>query len=325
MKKILIVRTDKIGDMVLTLPMAQAIKLADPECRVVFMSQPYTTPIVKLSRFVDEIVEYDGSYYWGLIKAFRRIRPDAVVLLSPKARYAIASFFAGIPIRVGKGYRWYSFFTNRNVFEHRRTAERNEAAYNLRMLASLGIDADEELLPQLDLSILPTVSIPTQPYIVLHTQTGGSAPIWDADKWSELGSALNQTFGFPVVLTGTAFESEFLFTLCERMKHSRLDVHIQPQSDLATLCSVLSKAALVIAGSTGPGHIAAALGTPTIGLFPRATALSKERWGFRGKRAINLDATVAPRPECPQCKNCNCVSSITIGQVIDAARTLMNQ
>lgn len=324
-KKILIVRTDKIGDMVLTLPMARAIKLADPGCRVVFMARAYTAPLVRLSPFVDEIVEYHGSYFLGLVRTFRKIKPDAVVLLSPKARFAISSFFAGIPVRVGKGYRWYSFFTNRNVFEHRKTAERNEAAYNLRMLAQLGISADEGLLPDLDPSRLPPNPVDFVSYVVLHTQTGGSAPGWNTDRWVELSVKLNQMNGLPVILTGTAAESEFLFTIAERMKHSGVNVHIQPESDLATLAVLLLHAALVIAGSTGPGHLAAALGTPTVGLFPLATALSKERWGFRGSKVVNLAPLKAPRPACPACGNCDCVLAIGTDEVIAAAQTLVQR
>jgi heptosyltransferase III len=324
-KKILIVRTDKIGDMVLTLPMARAIKLADPEYRVVFMARVYTAPLVKLSPFVDEIVEYDGSYFFGLIQAFREIRPDAVVLLSPKARYAIASFFARIPIRIGKGYRWYSIFTNRNVFEHRKSAERNEAAYNLRMLEKLGIAADEALLPALDGSRFPPNPVTEANYIVLHTQTGGSAPAWSAERWVGLSVVLNQTFGLPVILTGTAAEREILFTLSERMKHAGVNVHIQPESDLGLLAVVLSHATLVVAGSTGPGHIAGALGAPTIGLFPLATALSKARWGFRGEHVANLAPLERPRAECPECSNCDCVSAITIEQAVSAAKQLIQR
>ncbi|HYM19470.1 MAG TPA: glycosyltransferase family 9 protein [Candidatus Kapabacteria bacterium] len=322
-KKILIVRTDKIGDMVLTLPLARAIKQVMPDANVSIMARTYTAPLVKLCPDIDKVVEYDGSSFVHLIGQLRRVRADVVILLSPKARFAIASFLAGIPIRIGKGYRWYSVFTNKKIFEHRKNAERNEAAYNLRMLKPLGIDAEEQLLPILDKNKLPKNPINATKYIVLHTQTGGSAPIWDADKWCKLGSVLNQKFHLPVILTGIRSEGEFLFILSERMKQDGMDVHILPESDLLSLARVLSEASLVISGSTGPGHIAAALGAPTIGLFPLARALSKERWGFRGANVENLSPLDPVKAECPMCKNCECIAAITVDQVMNAGERLI--
>jgi ADP-heptose:LPS heptosyltransferase len=271
------------------------------------------------------VIEYDGhSLFFNLIKQFRRSKADAVILLSPKARYAIASFVARIQIRIGKGYRWYSFFTNRNVFEHRKTAERNEAAYNLRMLSELGIRADENLLPNIDKSLLPENPTTENNYIVFHITTGGSAPIWDKNRWVEFAAQLKQQYQFPVILTGTEAESEYLFIVAERMKHLGVDVHIQCGNDLLVLARVLEDAMLVITGSTGPGHISAALGTPTIGLFVLATSLSKERWGLRGLRTINLSPTQAPRTECPSCSNCECIAAITNEQVLQAAHKLLD-
>jgi ADP-heptose:LPS heptosyltransferase len=323
-KKILIVRTDKLGDMILTLPMATAIKEANPDTTVSFLTQPYTAPLVRLCPDIDQVVEYNGAYFGALIRQFRSIKPDAVILLSPKARYAIASFFAGIPIRIGKGYRWYSIFTNRKIFEHRKSAERNEADYNLRMLEPLGITVTENILPHIDLSSLPNNPIDLEKYMVLHAVTGGSGPSWDAGRWVEFAASLNQNYKLPVILTGIPADSEFLFILSERMKQAGVDVHIQNRIDLPRLIRILSDAALVVAGGTGPGHIAAAMGAPTIGLFPLVKVLSKERWGFRGLRVKNIAPAAAPRPECPMCKDCDCIKTITVTEAMQAVDELFD-
>jgi ADP-heptose:LPS heptosyltransferase len=106
------------------------------------------------------------------------------------------------------------------------------------------------------------------------------------------------------------------------MKHNSSDVHIHTKSNLLELTSVLNGAKLVVSGSTGPGHVAAALGVPTIGLFPAVVPLSKERWGFRGKQNINLSPLTRPKAECPHCKDCICIDEITTAQVIEGIKNL---
>ena len=125
-----------------------------------------------------------------------------------------------------------------------------------------------------------------------------------------------------IVLTGIPADNEFLFRIAERMKQYSPDVHILTTDTLPELARVLTNAQLVIASGTGPGHLAAALGTPTIGLFPLVKTLSKERWGFRGKKVVNLSPIVRPKPECPMCSDCICVNEITVSQVMGGIKTL---
>ncbi len=330
--RVLIVRTDRIGDMILTLPMATAIKCASPQHEVIMLARSYTEPVVALCPDVDEIVLLDGDSgkatannpsTFKIAAQLRRLQADAIIIPSPKPPLALAALLSGIKLRVGTGYRWYSFCFNKKIFDHRRTAEFNEAEYNVRMLSALGLPSSEYPLPVLQKDRLPSGSIGLDRYIVLHTGTGGSAPIWDKDRWYELAAAIRTVYQLPIILTGTENDAEFLFILAQRMKQAGIDVHIQTKNSLAALMKLLADATLVIAGSTGPGHLAAALGAATIGLFPLRTVLSKERWGFRGKRVVNLSPHSAPKVECPTCKDCRCIDQITIDDVITAAQTLL--
>src|SRR5581483_2968476 len=83
---------------------------------------------------------------------------------------------------------------------------------------------------------------------------------------------------------------------------------------LPELAALLKQASLVVSSSTGPGHLAAALGTPSIGLFPLRRVLSKERWGFRGPRATNLSPE--PLRSCPNCEHCTCMERLTVETVV---------
>ncbi len=309
--------------MILTLPMATAIKQARPTDHVVMLAREYTKPLVSLCPDVDEIFLYDEQdSVPTLVKQLRSIKADAVLIPSPKFILVLAAYLANIPIRIGTAYRWYSFLFNRKIREHRKTAERNEAEYNLRMLSEIAITADSEILPTLDKSILPNITIATD-YIVLHCGTGGSTDAWSPDHWVELAKKIYEQFHYTIVLTGTASEGEFLFILAERMKHYGIDVHIHSQGDLLQLAAVLSQAKLVVSAGTGPGHLASALGAPTVGIFPLRTPISKERWGFRGSKAVSLSPLLPPRPTCPNCEQCDCTQAISAEQVLEAANNLL--
>jgi heptosyltransferase-3 len=318
-KRILIIRPDKIGDLILTLPMARVIKESLPDAHVSFLVGEYTAPLARLCPDIDEVILYDRNWSLGkTVSVLRYAKPDALFVFGHKLKLTIASFIAGIPIRVGRAYFWFSFLYNKKIFEHRKTAERNEAEFNTRMLAAIGINAEKTPLPQLDKNKLPKNPITINDYMVFHIPTGGSAPHWDEDHFVELGQKLTQKYSYPIILTGLPSDTEYLLRVSERMKHTGADVHIHTESKLLELASVLASARIVISGSTGPGHIAAALGVPVIGLFPGVTALSKERWGFRGKRAVNLSPLHLPKKECPECKDCICINKITATQVEEA-------
>jgi heptosyltransferase-3 len=324
-KRILLVRPDKIGDLVLTLPMATVIKESSPDTMVAFLVRDYTAPLLALAEDVDETILYDTNLSLArTVGILREAKADAVFFFGSKFKLTLAAFFARIPLRIGRAYWWYSFLYNRKIREHRKSAEHNEAEYNVRMLKSIGIDSPNTPLPRLDHTLLPSVSLPAS-YIVLHIATGGSAHPWDADHFVALAASLKQDLNSPIILTGTAGDDEFLFRIAERMKHSSCDVHIRTQNSLLELAAILASANLVVSGSTGPGHLAASVGTPTIGIFPGVTALSKERWGFRGKRAMNLSPLIRPKPECPNCRDCTCINEITVAQVKEAIVDLMNR
>jgi len=312
--------------MILTLPMATAIKQVDPSHKVVMLARSYTEPLVRLCPDVDEIAIFDeASSAFELAKQLRALKVDAVIIPSPKRKLAMAAMLSGIPIRIGTAYRWYSFCFNKKIHEHRKTAERNEAEYNLRMLTPLGIDADFNTLPSLRQTQLPGNPVSDKDYIVFHTPTGGSAPAWGKEHWLELAEKIKHQYPIPILLTGSSQEREFLLIIAERMKHIGVSVHILPEGSLLELATVLANARLVIAGSTGPGHVAAALGAPTIGLFPLRRVLSKERWGFRGKNVVNLSPEKHLRPQCPECTNCECIDTIASDVVVTAARNLLQK
>ncbi len=143
-KKILIVRTDRIGDVVLSLPMAELVKKKYPDCKVAYFIRNYTRPLIDGNPFIDEVViaeESDGEILFK--KNLEKIKSknfDTCVVVNPTLKISLMMFLAGIKNRIGTGYRWYSFLFNKKVFEHRKYAEKHELEYNINLLNKIDID-----------------------------------------------------------------------------------------------------------------------------------------------------------------------------------------
>ncbi|MDP4199057.1 MAG: glycosyltransferase family 9 protein [Bacteroidota bacterium] len=328
--KVLIVRTDRLGDLVLTLPMASELKRANPNVSVSFLVHNYTRPIAERCPAIDKVISFEATNsLWQNIRLFRASGCEVAVFPSPRWPLVLAAFLARIPVRIGTGYRWYSPLFNRRIRAHRRLGGLHEAVHNLRMLRSIGIEADPQALPQVELRdeehsvarewLYATLPNAADKFAVLHISTAGSSKDWSLEHFVELANTMRSEFGLEIVLTGTEGDRELL----ERAKNEiGAGVHLFVGKSLPELAALLTKASIVISNSTGPGHLAAAVGTPSVGLFPLPPALARERWGFRGTRAFNL----APEPisGCPNCKVCTCMERILVRDVMEIIRSILS-
>ena len=196
-KNVLIVRTDRIGDVVLTLPMIPVLRAHNPSCRISMLLRPYTSELVAGTTGLDQIIHYDeGRSFRSMLGELRQQRFDLAVVSHPRFRIALLLFLAGIPKRIGSGYRWYSFLFNQKVFEHRRTAEKHEAEYNISLLRAVGCEARD--IPGVSLSIperahaaalteLKHLGISeSEAFVVLHPGSGGSARDWSPERFGDL-------------------------------------------------------------------------------------------------------------------------------------------
>jgi heptosyltransferase-3 len=327
--RILIVRTDRLGDVVLTLPMARAIKKATPHAHVTFLASEYTRPIIERCAEVDAIRTIDDkTSFWNLIRQFRGF--DVTFFPSPRFQLALAAFLARVPRRIGTGYRWYSFLFTNKIYEHRKTAEWHEAEYNLRMLSSIGISADANELPTIKLQspervfvqhwLAENIDASNAIFAVLHITSGGSTQPWSAEKFIELGRDVSRRYAIKIVLTGVDQDADRIKAVADSigLEHTVLFIG----KSLRELAALLERAAIVVTNSTGPGHLSAALDTATIGMFPLIVPLSKERWGFRGSQVINLSPNAIMA--CPNCKNCTCMERIHPENVLSAVETMLD-
>jgi ADP-heptose:LPS heptosyltransferase len=336
-KKILIARTDRIGDVVLSLPMAEMVKKKYPDCKVTYFIRDYTSSLIDGNPFIDDVIiaeESDGKVLFAKnLKKIKRENFDTCVVVNPTLKISLIMFFARIKNRIGTGYRWYSFLFNRKVFEHRKNAERHELVYNINLLSKIDVKTDDYLnkinfhLKVDDESSKKVNSILTQKgynpvnqIVIIHPGSGGSSVDLPKEKLIKLTGMLSNIENLTTIITGSKSESE----LCREFEVNKNVINVSGQLDISLLKALIKKAKVFISNSTGPMHIAAALGVHVIGFFPKILSCSQKRWGpYTEKKTIftpTIDCSNCTRE---QCKKLDCMNSIDIGKVFDETLSVL--
>lgn len=339
-KNILLVRTDRIGDVVLSLPAAALLKDLYPGCRITFLAREYTAPLIALSKQVDEVINDDGRMsVFELARKLKIYRFDVAVLLHPTGRIAWALWLAGIPVRIGTAYRSYSLLFNHRVKQHRKYSLKHELEHNLELVRSgLGVasHADKEYLPeivippglkeQITKKLSGVIDI-NQPFIAVHPGSGGSARDWPIQKFAELIDEIikskikNQNLN--VVVTLGPGEEHIKEKLQAYLKTEPAWVS---GLSLPELAAFLSQAELLIANSTGPLHIATAVKTKVIGLYCPMIPCHPKRWGPYGPGHSTFIPSVELCRKCigPKCKEYDCMDRITVDAVFARIEESLN-
>lgn len=296
-KKIAVVRTDRIGDMILTMPMCAALKNLYPQTEINLIARSYVKPLLENCPAIDSVF-YIDDYSKGIKEIFEKNKFDAVFFPRPRFNECLAAFIAGIPLRVGTAYRWYSVLFNHKVHDHRKTAERHEAEYNTRLVASAsGSDCPVNLVkpyinPESREKIQKLLSdngiSKTDKYIIIHPGSGGSAFEWNAPNFGHLADKIQKELNSKIVVTGSEAESE---KCSEVQKYCAELLNLCGKTDLREMIALISLSKLFISNSTGTIHIAAALDIPTIGLYPNSPHISAKRWGPYSKGAVTVSPT----------------------------------
>lgn len=325
---ILLVRPDGIGDEILSLPVASALRRLRPDVRVSFLSSAYAAPVLEGHPDLEAVLTLTGKEsFQELVSLFKR-GFDAAVFLKPFRRLMAAAFLARVPLRVATGYRWYSLLANRRVFEHRSDFARHESQYNLGLLRGLGLEPGHPLRPRLAVSDaerqeagLRLQALP--PSRVLVHPGGFSSRQWKLRHYGDLARGLAER-GLGVVLTGSAAEGDRFREASGSQGASGPLLDLMGKLTLRQLMAVIASVRAVVSGSTGPAHMAAALGVPTVSLFdPRRNQLPV-RWQPLGEGVVL-------RPDVPTCERCvyeacpywDCLDRITVEQVVERLTQVM--
>lgn len=297
--RLLVIRPDRLGDVVLTLPAVRTLRVAHPHAHLALLLAPGVAPLAPALADVDEVLVDPGGLF-PLAGRLRDGRYDLALFPYGSARHVAAARLAGIRRRVGNGLRPYSLLLTDRVRVHRSRPPLHEVEYCRRLLEPLGIPAAPPPVPSLELpgAVRDRAGdlVGPEPFVVVHPGGGGSAGRPSPRRFGELARAARDA-ALPgtriLVSAGPGEEGQ------AREAAEAAGGELLPRApDVLALAGLLSHASLVLAGSTGPLHLAAAAGAPVVGFYPRKASQTVERWGPQGlsSRAIT--------PEVGGCEDC---------------------
>ena len=318
--RILICRTDNIGDVVLTLPLAATLKQQLPGVKVDFLVRAYAAPVVRQCRFVDQVLSVDD--YPDLQRMFADGGYDTVIFAFPQRKLAQAARRAGVARRVGTSHRLYNWiYCNRLAHFSRVNSPLHEAQLNFALLRPLGINLTPALA---EIAALYGMAAPHSaevdalrvlaPFnVILHPNSNGNAREWPLARFTELARKLGGQSGLCVWVTGSKAEGELLAREAPELLSMAHVRNLCGKLDLAGLTALIGAADGLVANSTGPLHMGAALGRPVLGLFAPIKAMDTGRWGPLGVNATTLSAD----KRCAGCSvaACTCMDAITVAEV----------
>jgi len=316
LRRILITRTDNIGDVVLTLPMVGYLKQQYPQAEISFLCRAYAADIVRQCKHVDKVLttEFIGDPAAHMQQAGY----DTVIFAFPVRKLAAAAAKARIWRRIGSSHRFYHW-TTCNLLAHfsRVKSDLHEAQLNFKLLKPLGLD----YVPPLEQAWrYYGLSVPHHPAadallaknkfnLILHPKSNGNGREWPLSHFTTLAQQLRTVPDVQVLVTGSPAEGKLLAEQAPELLALPNVKNVCGQLDLEGFTALIGGCDGLIASGTGPLHMAASLGRPTAGLFPPVKPIDPARWGALGERAMNL---VQPKP-CAACndpKTCNCMQAL---------------
>lgn len=280
----LIVRTDRLGETVLTLPAVAAVRDAHPTGHIALMVQPALAGLMRAVDGIDEVIEAPlaGPWWAQVLPAAHRMRGfDTVLLAHPYKAWHAAAWLAGVPRRVGYDRKWGGLLTHR-LPDRKALGDRHEVAYNLDVVRAVGVASPQPRWPALrtdpeeaDIDVLCAgLSIKAADAFVLHPWTSHPSKQWPIDRYTRLAERIMHELQAPVLVIGGAHEARQPWTLPEGA------VNLAGRLSLLQTAALLRRCRLLVTNDSGPMHLAALVGTRIVALFGSdRPATGPGRWG----------------------------------------------
>ncbi len=340
-RNILIVRTDRIGDVILTTPAIRAIREANMNARVSILVAPSTREIVDENPNLDEVITDDrkGVHrgFWGFMKlvlTLRRKRFDLAVIFHTKKRTNSLCFLAGIPNRAGYRNNKFGFLLTKKIKDTRPQGTKHEAVYCLDVLRALEMKTPNSFslfMPQrrendewVKTLLRENDIVDSETLVAIHPGASCISKRWAAAKFEEFIEILCEKFSLRVILVGGPETKTISDSIHPPLANTILN--LTGETTVSQLASVLKRCRLLVSNDSGPVHVAVAVGTPVISIFGRNQAgLSPVRWRPLGASDVVLHKEVG----CKIClaHNCDiefkCLEAISPQEVLEAAKPFL--
>lgn len=350
-QRILLLSPDHLGDALLTQPAIDGLRTSFPDAELAALASPAAAAILERLPALNSVekLEFPGfdrsersasTSPWRLaLRVAGRLRrqqfTSALVLRADHWWGALVIWLAGIPHRVG-----YATAETRPFLTTALPLQREHALLrNLRLTSALtGEPLDPETALRFPLaeedrvrarSTLDAGGLAGEGrFLCIHPGTGARVKHWLPTHWARVADTLGRSFDARVVFSGSAAEQSLVQDIIGQMTSSGLD--LAGKTQVGELAACYERAVMVLGPDSGPLHLAAAVGTPTVSLYGPADPVEFGPWGSAGKHKL-LASPIACRP----CRILDwgeddlawhpCLADISVDQVVDAAHSLQER
>ena len=305
--------------------MAGLIKNQFPNARIYFLGNSYTKEIVLSSEFIDEFINYDELEILDSnekIIALKNLNLDVFVHVFPKKEISKLAKQAKVPLRIGTTNRLYHWlYCNKLIQLSRKKSNLHESQLNIKLLNFLNINTN------ISLDLIPTlygftkitelkneykhIIDPSRINLIFHPKSKGSAREWGINNFEHLIKLLPQK-KYKIFISGTVQDGNLMR---EFINNNSELTDLTGKLSLQQFIAFINACDGLIAASTGPLHIAAALNKKAIGLYSPMKPIDPGRWMPVGKDAHHL----VINKNCSDCRKkneCACIKSIQASQIL---------
>ena len=324
-KRIIISKTNQIGDVTFSLPLASALKKIDPTCVILLMGKTYTQSLVSFYPDIDEFIPWEKiiESSGDAAQKLADYKADIIIHVYPRRDIAQLAKKAGISIRLGNSRRLYHWMTcNRFTYVRSSGSNLHETQLDMKFLKRFGVKKIFSLKEISALRAFKSGSVaeknpflnlldPHRFNLILHPKTRGQHIEWSFENFSRLVELLPDE-KFKIFVTGSEEEGKLIRSSLMARHFDRLN-DLTGKMSLEELMTFIAKANGLIAASTGPVHLAANLGIHTLGLYAPIRPFHAGRWGPVGEKAEIL----CVNKNCEACRysQCHCINEITPEEV----------
>lgn len=340
MKRILLVRTDRVGDVVFITPMIRELRKAFPDSFIATLTQPHTKNLLINNPYLDEALTDDFSEesFISIVKTLKSFKFTHGLLMMPTQRAAFQMFLAGIPERIGVGHKLYEAVTfMKSVTRNKYTPLRHEADYCMDLARKIGVKTNNILL-EIFLSdkermeavcLLNKFGVRDDDIkILIHSGSLGSAPNWSEKNYFDLLKKIISEFNnenIKILLTAREMSDKFLKDIHDLNCNKIINI-VSALDNLRDFIKIIGQADVFLGPSTGPLHIADALGIKTIGIHCHRAMSCAVHQGILNNKSINIEVTDENcKKLCSADQNtCGIENGISIDEVFSAIRRLIS-
>lgn len=361
--RVLINRSDAIGDSILTMPMGKILKEKFPEAKVTMLVAAKSADLFKSHPYIDDFKIYnrEARFYQKIkevLRIFREVKPTHYLYVGGGYLPNFISWINRVEFRGGLKSRWHTYlFLNKGIRQKRSMVTMHEMEYNLNLLSPLGINYNykdkSHYVPEIRLTqdelesyynsfkkdlIQDELDIDRK-MIFIHPGMTGHTLNWSSRNYARLIIKLEQKFPgkFLFIISHTPSDHTFLQGLKEilnkrenKFLKKRIYYFNGQAKGLRHYMAILSKAMLFVGPSTGTTHIAATLGVPVVSIYSPIKVQSSLRWGPLTKNK-NKVSVLVPDVICGEVNKCalrecpyyECMGKVEVEDVIKQALTIM--